>query len=385
MERDPETTDRVYEPITKIEFLNQLELDNGENRDRDRARMHAILARIEENSGYDRRAYLAEASQPQRESRQIIEEALNAASAAPAANQEAGGKKAKGRTPKEPQPKTQPEPRPEAKGKTAKEPQPETQPEPRPEAKGKTAKEPQPETEPEPEPQPETEPEPQPETEPEPQPEEKVLAVPSRDASHCFTHHVRGRGSEADQMVNALADLMASEADLLYGDLVVFEPAEEFQNGGVTVFDGAALVDLEDDGSLPQRFRVIQKKEPSPGLPPAYWHWGQDPATGQLSVPHSRVWFDHRHCAKDAVKNISIDQDVYPGAVHTSVCEWSEVYHIIYYTGKEEPLTKTQAEQLKKKFAVELRRRLLLPFEARTGLCTGGKRERKKLFLRAEQ
>lgn len=133
-----------------------------------------------------------------------------------------------------------------------------------------------------------------------------------RASGHCFSHHIPAdvvtlkeehvpRRSELDR---ALVYLRKQKADLVKGDLVVFDCCAGYRNTGVVIFDGEALIDLseepDDYGTLPMNFRVIEG-----GIPIDYWSWNDDTDESRGIAHNSIVWFDHSAVLEQCLQNIT--------------------------------------------------------------------------------
>jgi hypothetical protein len=122
-------------------------------------------------------------------------------------------------------------------------------------------------------------------------------------------HHLIPRDSfdfeDNDQLTQDHFDLALiylqeiKQADLVKGDLIVFEALSGYRNSGLAIYDGSKIIDLDyeidDYGALPQSFRVIED-----GIPLDYW------AKGEVNIGHNNiVWFNHTLVREECLKNLT--------------------------------------------------------------------------------
>ena len=112
--------------------------------------------------------------------------------------------------------------------------------------------------------------------------------------SHCTSHNIPSNIT----LDKALLYLRQKGVTIRRGDLVTFDGG--YRNDGVMVFDGIKIIDLyyeiDDYGSLPPEFRVIED-----GTPIDYWV----PSETQPGIDHNTiVWFNHLLVQDQCLTNI---------------------------------------------------------------------------------
>lgn len=132
-----------------------------------------------------------------------------------------------------------------------------------------------------------------------------------RPSGHCISHHIPAEVitlqcevlPSRKEMDDALNYLKKQGADLVKGDLVIFDADTGYRNLGVTIYDGNKIIDLSDEpdeyGTLPQIFRVIED-----GVPVDYWSDRDKTDTGRGITHNSIVWFDHSEVLQQCLQNI---------------------------------------------------------------------------------
>jgi hypothetical protein len=132
-----------------------------------------------------------------------------------------------------------------------------------------------------------------------------------RQQRHCVCHHIPANEiilavesvPSRHEMDLALRYLRKNGADLIKGDLVIFDANAGYRNDGVTIFDGNQIVDLyaeiDDYGSLPPTFHVIEED-----VPISYWKDIDETDIGRGIAHNNIVWFDHRLVREQCIRNI---------------------------------------------------------------------------------
>ncbi len=115
---------------------------------------------------------------------------------------------------------------------------------------------------------------------------------------------------ELDEAWNYVKD-----TDIKYGDLVVFTKYAGYRNEGVVIFDGKRLVRLyfkvEEDGSIPPKFKVLQKNKYGVDIGLYHWHDGDGTPRDGHFMQNYTVWFDQTKHAKELIKNLTYDTDLF--------------------------------------------------------------------------
>lgn len=157
-----------------------------------------------------------------------------------------------------------------------------------------------------------------------------------RSSGHCYTHMITTGTIELDPdtqpseyiLYQALVFLKNTKADLVKGDLIVFEEAAGYRNSGVTIFDGNKIIPLDytidDYGSLPSIFHVIEND-----VPITYW---QDTATEHGIVHNNIVWFNHKLVLNQCGTNITYGPLPDKYAIYTWFQYNSQIYYIVLDT-----------------------------------------------------
>ena len=137
-----------------------------------------------------------------------------------------------------------------------------------------------------------------------------------RFGQHCFSHHipielVNDVNDDFDDALLqpesfqiALNYLRERNADLRKGDLILFDSKIGYRNNGVAIFDGVNIVELygevDDYGSLPREFRVIEDN-----VPINYWKDIDEEDDTKRGITHNNiVWFDHALVRDQCLKNL---------------------------------------------------------------------------------
>lgn len=154
-----------------------------------------------------------------------------------------------------------------------------------------------------------------------------------RSTGYCLKHYIPENivspkfelDHTQDELDKALKYLRSINADLVKGDLVIFEKYAGYRNYGVTIFDGHNIIDLDDGpvnyermeelGTLPSNFRVIES-----GIPIRYWH----PPSGGIDNDYI-VYFNHSKVLDQCLNNI-----VASPFYHTTFVFNNITYRIVY-------------------------------------------------------
>lgn len=139
-----------------------------------------------------------------------------------------------------------------------------------------------------------------------------------RVEGHCYSHHIPGDYIYQLEQIRlydeltlcyrlelALKYLKEKNADLRYGDLVIFDGESNYRNRNIRIFDGDDIIDLQPRNggyrTLPQQFRVIENN-----VPIIYWYNdpnNKDKTREGLSV-YETSWFDHKEVRDQCINNI---------------------------------------------------------------------------------
>lgn len=155
-----------------------------------------------------------------------------------------------------------------------------------------------------------------------------------RRSQHCVSHHipitVATDVSSPNDLSNALTYLHEIKADLVRGDLILFDSEAGYRNNGVGIFTGTEIIELyyeiDDYGSLPPDFHVIEDN-----VSIGYWEYIDDTDT-ERGIDHNNiVWFDHTLVRDQCIRNIiyTVIEDS-KHAVLTSFTFNGQSYRIIY-------------------------------------------------------
>jgi len=137
-----------------------------------------------------------------------------------------------------------------------------------------------------------------------------------RITGHCACHNIptsvaipedNGSLILRVDMDKALRYLQSIKADLVRGDLIIFDSIVQYHNEGIAIFNGREIINLcydenvDRNGHLPQEFRVIEG-----GVPIDYWEDRQficdNPVRGIECNSH--IWFDHKVVLAECIENI---------------------------------------------------------------------------------
>jgi hypothetical protein len=157
-----------------------------------------------------------------------------------------------------------------------------------------------------------------------------------RQSQHCISHHIpitvvpNANDLSPNDLANALAYLHKIKADLVRGDLILFDSKVRYRNDGVAIFTGTEIIQLyyeiDDYGSLPPDFHVIED-----GVSLGYWEYIDDTDNGRGIDHNDIVWFNHTLVRDQCISNIiyTVIEDS-KHAVLTSFTFNGQSYRIIY-------------------------------------------------------
>lgn len=161
------------------------------------------------------------------------------------------------------------------------------------------------------------------------------MTTPLRQDNVCFIHNINVETTPNDEngclseetLDKGLLFLKEHNADLQYGDIIVFDNVAGYRNDGKAIFDGTKLVDLYSDideyGSLHPQFRVIED-----GTPISYW---------RDAIDHNYyVWFNHRSVKDQLVNNIKYDTIINTRKGFFTTFEYNGKQYRIVYNGLDD-------------------------------------------------
>lgn len=128
-----------------------------------------------------------------------------------------------------------------------------------------------------------------------------------------------------------------------YGDLVLFSNHVGYRNEGVTIYDGEKIVDLyaqlDDYGSLPPNFKVLQQNKYGVEIDLYHWHNVLDKKA--VSIDHNYiVWFDQIDYYDQIEKNLTFDKNLFDGfyALYSFFNDYKnrKIYIVYSFQYKEE-------------------------------------------------
>lgn len=136
-----------------------------------------------------------------------------------------------------------------------------------------------------------------------------------RESGHCQAHHIpRNVVIPVDEcelsdqeLRKALSYLKEINADLVKGDLIIFDAVAGYRNDGVAIFNGTKIINLsyepDDYGNLPNSFRVIEDN-----VPIKYW----STENGLPGISHNNiVWFDCAKVLTQCLNNIKLNSTTF--------------------------------------------------------------------------
>lgn len=158
-----------------------------------------------------------------------------------------------------------------------------------------------------------------------------------RSSGHCLSHHIpadivtlqESPLPTQEELNAALVYLKEQRADLVKGDLILFDGNTGYRNDGVAIFDGVKIIDLafepDDYGTLPQVFHVIEG-----GVPIKYWEDRDDTDVGRGITHNNIVWFDHSLVRDECLRNIAHGFLGGKYAIYTTFVYNNVEYHIVF-------------------------------------------------------
>lgn len=159
-----------------------------------------------------------------------------------------------------------------------------------------------------------------------------------RKEEHCLSHHIPvdvvklsdDCMSSTEEREDALKYLQEIKADLVKGDLILFDGSIGYRNDGVAIFDGENIVDLASDvddyGALPSIFHVIENN-----VPINYWNDIDESSQGRGIRHNTIVWFDHNTVRDQCIGNIKYDKiEDEKWSIFTTFTVNDQQYRIIY-------------------------------------------------------
>ncbi len=100
-----------------------------------------------------------------------------------------------------------------------------------------------------------------------------------------------------------------------YGDLVIFKKNAGYRNEGIAIYDGKNLVqlyfDIDDYGSVPPQFKVLQENEY--GIDIGLYHWHNIKGKGKWKgICHNYiVWYDPSIHKNQLIENLCYDKKLF--------------------------------------------------------------------------
>jgi hypothetical protein len=157
-----------------------------------------------------------------------------------------------------------------------------------------------------------------------------VFPRPRFCGSHLITQDLIIASDEVltpHHLERALNYLQENRADLVKGDLIVFEALSGYRNQGIAIYDGEEIIGLNyslcDYGALPLKFRVIEE-----GVPLDYW------IGGEVNLGYnSIVWFDHSLVRVQCLENLTyarLSEEGGKYAIFTSFSADDRGYQIVF-------------------------------------------------------
>jgi hypothetical protein len=128
------------------------------------------------------------------------------------------------------------------------------------------------------------------------------------------------------------------DTDIQYGDLVVFKQHAGYRNEGVVIYDGEKLIDLyadiDDYGSVPPKFKVLQKNKYGVDIGLHHWH-NINNDSDWTGIDHNLiVWFDQTKHIDELTENLSYDKKlfgIYALYTHLINHNKEKIYIVILY------------------------------------------------------
>lgn len=139
-----------------------------------------------------------------------------------------------------------------------------------------------------------------------------TFKMQARSNTHCFAHNIPvtiieekeyGYVVTEQERTQALDYLRQNNADLIKGDLIIYEGMAGYRNEGVEIFNGRRIIplisDYDDYGSLPKEFHVIENN-----IPIKYWYHDHDNGTIRGIDHNNIVWFNHSLVRDECLQKI---------------------------------------------------------------------------------
>ena len=206
------------------------------------------------------------------------------------------------------------------------------------------------------------------------------LAGYPRSSKHCMAHHIPASivmsKFEEDLLTDqnfqiAIKYLDNINADVVKGDLIIFDAEAGYRNVGKVIYDGQKIInlncDIDEYGSLPMEFHVIEND-----IPIKYWEDNYKERFKSLHVigidHNTIVWFNHRLVRDECLANIKyglIKNDkygiyttfIYDGKEYKIIRDYTDdIYHDEYVDMKTFEIG---SEIVKQEYIEEFRKLLL--------------------------
>ena len=173
------------------------------------------------------------------------------------------------------------------------------------------------------------------------------LAGYPRSSKHCMAHHIPESVSSPDYTEGLLNEedfnivikyLDDIDADVVKGDLIIFDSEVGYINNGKAIFNDQKIMDLDYDiddyGALPKEFHVIEND-----VPIKYWEdkYEEQQFKGLHVIgidDNTIVWFNHSLVRDECLANIQygIVEDNEYGIYTTFIYDGKEYKIILDYT-----------------------------------------------------
>jgi len=160
-----------------------------------------------------------------------------------------------------------------------------------------------------------------------------------RLSGHCESHTIPASVAtynyfDQNVLSKALSYLKKNNADLVKGDLIMFESKSDMHSDRTAVYDGDEIMYLHYDsfiphqsgGYLPKIFSVIKDK-----VPIHYWEDVSSEGKHVQGLRNQVIWFDHRNYLDECLNNMKYCQiENSRFAAFTTFTYEGKVYRIIY-------------------------------------------------------
>lgn len=159
-----------------------------------------------------------------------------------------------------------------------------------------------------------------------------------RSSGHCAIHHIpisivninNNTQANTQELIIAKNYLQSINADLVKGDLIVFDCIAGYLNYGISIYDGNMIIPLSyefhEKGHLPSCFEVITNN-----VPINYWNFYDDNNEVTGISENGIVWIDHRSIRNQCIENVTythhFDDD--KAAVYTFFLHENKMYFIL--------------------------------------------------------